>query len=1068
MATFLVSNLNDSGSGSLRAAITAANADSSGTPTVIAFSVNGTITLAGDLPAITQNVTIDATSAPAYATGGPPVVEINANGHAGVVFAAGSDGSHLLGVAVDNANGNGVTLNAGSITLNDNYIGLNLAGQAAGNSGDGVYVSASSSNNLIGLNPTSALGTAAAAGIVTNVISGNGGNGISFHGSSGNTVVANRIGTDPTGSFAIANGGNGIWVTARSGGNTIGGSAYVNSTTGLANDPTGAKGTVTPTFIVPPLGNLVSGNGQTGILVDGNSQQNVLSGNFVGTTANGDAAIGNAGNGVWINGADNNSLIGTPLLNPPGSADPGSYNQTPFTYYNVISGNGGNGLEVTSSNNVTVQANFLGAGANNAGVVANRLNGILVDGSSQNTQVGGVIPLGNVVSGNDLNGIEVTGTVSGFETFNTFGGGLAFGPAAPNGNDGLLITSTGGDNIVRTNVFSGNDNNGIEIAGNASGVMVDPNIVGLTTNGQALLPNGNDGLLITDTAHGNSIGGHVDASVIPNQTFSGNDGYGVAILGQAYDNSVFNNYIGTNVLGTVALGNGMGGVFVGDQANNNTIGGSSSNPSQPTANLISGNTGNGVTLTTSTNNNQIVDNSIGVDRFGLPLPNSGSAVAVDGPLTPPAFFVSQGVLNLVLTPDGNNLPAPVAGAFNLEEITAPIGTNYSLPPGYQGVALVSQGVNQTITLLSGAYGVVGGGSGDSILGGSGNVSIGGAISDTLVGGAGVQFIDGSAGNQSITGGSAGSETIWGGGSDTINGGGANVTIGGGQFDVVIGGTGVEFIDASAGNQAIAGGSAGNETIWGGAGDRIRGGGAANETIGGVQSDTIAGGTGTEFIDASVGNQAVAGGSAGNETIWGGAGDLISGGGAANETIGGVPNDIIVGGTGTEFIDASGGNQAIIGGSAGNETIWGGAGDTINGGGAATKTIGGVQNDTIMGGSGVEFIDGAAGNQVITAGSGNETIWGGAGDAIGGGSGQALIGLGAGPELFVDGSSVYTDTVSGFVQSAGDRIHLTTDTVSDALAHSTQVNGGQSTLISFSDGSSILLQGVSHIDPSFFT
>jgi hypothetical protein len=85
---------------------------------------------------------------------------------------------------------------------------------------------------------------------------------------------------------------------------------------------------------------------------------------------------------------------------------------------------------------------------------------------------------------NHQNGIEVRDTVNGFITFNTFGGLLAFKGAAANGNDGLLITSAGGNNEVRTNVFSGNDDNGIELAGNASGVKVDPDIVGLTTNGK--------------------------------------------------------------------------------------------------------------------------------------------------------------------------------------------------------------------------------------------------------------------------------------------------------------------------------------------------------------------------------------------------------------------------------------------------------------------------------------------------------------------------------------------------------------------------------------------------------
>jgi titin len=66
VAIFVVSNLNDSGAGSLRAAITAANADASGTATAINFSVNGTITLASALPAITHATTIDATSAPTH------------------------------------------------------------------------------------------------------------------------------------------------------------------------------------------------------------------------------------------------------------------------------------------------------------------------------------------------------------------------------------------------------------------------------------------------------------------------------------------------------------------------------------------------------------------------------------------------------------------------------------------------------------------------------------------------------------------------------------------------------------------------------------------------------------------------------------------------------------------------------------------------------------------------------------------------------------------------------------------------------------------------------------------
>jgi hypothetical protein len=293
-------------------------------------------------------------------------------------------------------------------------------------------------------------------------------------------------------------------------------------------------------------------------------------------------------------------------------------------------------LRVTSSASVTVQGNFFGTGANNTAIVRNRLDGILVDGDSVSTQVGGVIPLGNVAAGNGRNGIQVTGKSRGFITFNTFGGLLAFKGAAPNGNDGLLITSTGGGNLVRTNVFSGNRKNGIELAGNASGVTVDPDIAGLTTKGDGVLPNGRDGLLIDGTAHGNVIGGTL-RSVIPQNTFSGNAGYGVVITGRAHGNRVFLSFIGTQVLGVKALGNKKGGVLISGQAHGNVIGQATPGATltgpasliRP-ANLISGNTGTGVTLSSGTRANLVIGNFIGLDRFGRYLRNSGRPIVNAG------------------------------------------------------------------------------------------------------------------------------------------------------------------------------------------------------------------------------------------------------------------------------------------------------------------------------------------------------------------------------------------------------------------------------------------------------
>jgi parallel beta-helix repeat protein len=599
-----VRTLRDSGAGSLRAAIRAADAAPPGTPTVIRFAVTGTITLATALPAVTRPVTLDGTSAPGYRSGGAPRVAVDARGQAGLRFTAGSARSQLLALAVDRASGDGVTLAAGSITLNGDYLGLNLGGRAAGNRGAGLYVSASSSGNRIGLNP------ARAPGVVANVISGNGRNGVVLAGSSGNTLVANRIGTNPAGTASIGNGGSGLVLARRARGNEIGGTAFTNPATGQANNPTGNKGTVPPVFVVPPLGNLISGNGGNGILIESGSARNDLNGNFVGTTVSGNGRLGNRGNGVWITGANSNSLTGCKFVN------------NPFVYYNVLSGNGANGLRITNSDQTVVQGNFLGAGANNATPLGNRLDGVRVDGTSAQTQVGGVIPLGNVSAGNGRNGIEVAGRARQFTTFNTFGGLMAFGAAAPNGRDGILITSAGRGNLVRTNVMSGNRRNGIELGGNATGVTVDPDIAGLNTDGNAALPNGGDGLRIDGNAHGNVIGGSL-RSVIPQNTFSGNSGYGIVVTGRAHGNRITTSFVGTAILGVNALANQRGGILIAGSAAGNSVGLARS---PIPANLISGNHGIGVTLARGTRRNDVLRNFIGLNRFGRPLRNTGSAV----------------------------------------------------------------------------------------------------------------------------------------------------------------------------------------------------------------------------------------------------------------------------------------------------------------------------------------------------------------------------------------------------------------------------------------------------------
>lgn len=614
---YTVSNTNDSGTGSLRAAITAVNSASSSQYSGISFSITSVITLASDLPAITNKVLIDGGTAPGYVAGNTttaPLVAVNFNNVAsGFTFNSGSAGSGINALSIIGSNSNGITLNASNIVLLRNYIGLNLSGVAAANAKDGIYISTTSTNNIIGTNPNSI------SGLYSNVISGNTQNGIQVYGSAGNKIQANAIGTNSAGTAKIANGYNGILVTYYAVNNTIGGTAYYDSATGQTNNPTGNKGTKPIVSIAPPLGNLISGNTRNGVLIDGGSELTVLSGNFIGTNNVGTAALGNTLDGVLIRNANNNELIGC------------TFEDQPFIYYNVLSGNGANGLHIEDSNAVLVQANFFGSGANNASLVPNGLHGIWVTGSSAGVQVGGVIPLGNVSAGNRGDGINVSGTASGFTTFNTFGGLFAFQGAAPNEGNGITINSTGTGNLIRTNVFSGNKGHGIELGSNATGVTVDPNVVGLNTEGTGVLTNppvtgfGNGGSGIKVSGSGNFIGGY-NGSVIPQNTFSGNARYGIEIASGATGNYIFNTVVGlatTKKTGT-GFGNGLGGILIAGSGN--FIKAYNATPSTYSGTLypayISGNGGlGGVQLTGSSN--QVIGN-----YFGF------ATTVTEGPLLP--------------------------------------------------------------------------------------------------------------------------------------------------------------------------------------------------------------------------------------------------------------------------------------------------------------------------------------------------------------------------------------------------------------------------------------------------
>jgi hypothetical protein len=218
-ATFLVTNTNDSGGGSLRQAILDANASPGAD--AINFNLPGapphTITPTSPLPVISDPLAIDGATQPGFA--GTPIIELNgANVGLGDGLTITAGNSAVRGLVVNRFRGHGVMLeNGGANVIEGNYIGVNVAGSAAlNNYGLGVFA-LNSSNNTIG-------GTTAAA---RNVISGNFQHGVNLaNGSSNNLVQGNFIGLNAAGDASLTNFGRGALIFGNQNNtfnNTIGG-----------------------------------------------------------------------------------------------------------------------------------------------------------------------------------------------------------------------------------------------------------------------------------------------------------------------------------------------------------------------------------------------------------------------------------------------------------------------------------------------------------------------------------------------------------------------------------------------------------------------------------------------------------------------------------------------------------------------------------------------------------------------------------------------------------------------------------------------------------------------------
>ncbi|MCP5090943.1 MAG: DUF4347 domain-containing protein, partial [Gammaproteobacteria bacterium] len=149
LSTYTVSNTNDSGAGSLRQAIIDANA-SAGTDNIF-FDISDalvggahTISLLSALPDISETVVIDGTQDSDFS--GTPIIVLDGSGAGvgvdGLRLAAGSDGSTIQGLVINQFTDNGIEIDSSNNNLIlGNYIGTDASGTTAlGNGNDGIWI----------------------------------------------------------------------------------------------------------------------------------------------------------------------------------------------------------------------------------------------------------------------------------------------------------------------------------------------------------------------------------------------------------------------------------------------------------------------------------------------------------------------------------------------------------------------------------------------------------------------------------------------------------------------------------------------------------------------------------------------------------------------------------------------------------------------------------------------------------------------------------------------------------------------------------------------------------------
>jgi len=430
-AEFTVSNTNDSGTGSLRYAISQAN--TSNGPHLIRFNIpitdpsynpqTGVWTIAPTYPfsyIMKSGVVIDGNTQTLYAGNtnveGPEIM-LYGNGTVDYAFSAMNvSNTEIKGFVISGfIYGIQITGNAAANNrITGNYIGVNHNATDTLPNYIGVEIMGGAHDNIIG-------GMSAGE---RNIISGNSHIGIRLLQSSYNLVKNNYVGVDRTGTIALPNY-DGISLEGFTQHNIIGGYTVAER-------------------------NIVSGNVAYGIpLIGMHTNYNEIIGNYIGTNADGTSAIPNT-YGVLFDDGSRYNIVGG---HQSGAG-------------NLISGNSGYGVFIynlgTTENDVI--GNLIGTDKTGTYAVPNG-NGIVADGAAKNHFIDS-----NIISGNLQQGIaiHVYGTDSHKMTRNKIGTDINGINPLPNGEDGIRIAEGCRWNIIGIapdsgNIIAYNGANGINI-----------------------------------------------------------------------------------------------------------------------------------------------------------------------------------------------------------------------------------------------------------------------------------------------------------------------------------------------------------------------------------------------------------------------------------------------------------------------------------------------------------------------------------------------------------------------------------------------------------------------------